>query len=914
MNRLAALILAILLLGVIFLSGCTLVVSTQPPAAVAQSEASAELTAASDVPGASPSVEASSLTGTPTEMAPTATPTLAATNTAVPAATYTSTPLPSPTSVPATNTPSATAAPTTAVPATPTPMPSPTLTATLIPPQSTVRPTATPVIDTAGVSAPTIEETTITINTYDYQPALVATDPDDPVYPYPRLAHEKVGPPSPKSYRALVLENKYLELTILPDLGGRIYRWIDKASGKNLFYENPVVKPTIWGHRGWWLATGGMEWALPLDEHGLSEASAWRYTTRQGSDSASVTLSNEEKRSGLVSELTISVDGLHSYFTLTPKISNPTSAPISYKFWINGMFALGAAEAQSGVDFVLPGSTVTVHSTGDPGLPGERETIDWPYFQGRDLSDYSSWKNYLGVFAAPAASDGFMGAYNHLTNLGVARIFPYQQVRGAKVFGPGDLDPKLWTTDGSTYFELWGGLAPTFWDEVTLGAGQSVSWQEWWYAVGDMGGFSYANAAAALNVGVTGDTVQVAAASSYAINGQLVLWNGEDPEEVKRWPVWVSPTRPFRGSVTPPSDMVGPWGLSLHDETGRAVASVGPTGSLAAASTTPVDASPTPPCVGCEADPSPPEDDDVLILDIDGQQRDWDWVQQEFGYELQRAPTLSADGKVFRLIELQEVEGSSLFVIQARNERNQGLSRYYAAFSWPDAPKDIKSFDNQDWHGLTRAAYGYPDALGNWGMGLGSESKQPPGAGECAAFMLSSEIPSDVLSRVGPLDGTDYRMLRPTFKLIVEGGTSSSTSGGSESSEDEVIWDPRLDELGITLKSASPQSGKPYYQLIAARFRDEGESEWLHHIYVEVVDEGGRRIIGQNVVMAWDDGKAMLVTEDKDPPEYAANAPMYGELGDYRVYVDGGVSDVVDGMGLPGKHHVSFLLTFQRVQ
>jgi hypothetical protein len=55
-----------------------------------------------------------------------------------------------------------------------------------------------------------------------------------------------------------------------------------------------------------------------------------------------------------------------------------------------------------------------------------------------------------------------------------------------------------------------------------------------------------------------------------------------------------------------------------------------------------------------------------------------------------------------------------------------------------------------------------------------------------------------------------------------------------------------------------------------------------------------------------------MVTEDKPAPEYAANVPMYNLLGQYRVYVAGGSSDVVNGLGLPAKHHVCYLLTFQR--
>jgi len=825
-----------------------------------------------------------------------------------------------PTSMPPSAVPATATQPAPASPAPPTvPAPAPTATR---PPK--LQPTAAPAAPSLGL-APQVHEGSITINTYDYQSALVATEPGDPVYPYPRLNHDRVGPPSPRKYQTVVLENQYMELTILPELGGRIYRWIDKATGRNLFYQNPVIKPTSWGNRGWWLATGGMEWALPLDEHGLSEASPWDFTIQQGANAASVALSNTEKHSGLQSEITIKLDADHSYFTLVPRIVNPSSAPVSYKFWVNGMFSLGAHQVGPGIEFVLPTSQVTVHSTGDHTLPGEYETMSWPYYSGRNLADYGTWTGYLGVFAAPQAQADFMGAYNHNTNLGVVRIFPHLLARGAKIFGPGDMDPKVWTDDGSSYFELWGGLAPTFRDEVVLEAGRSVVWEERWYAVGDMGGFAFANQAAALNLGVTPTSVQVAAASTRWMSGRLVLWrNGK---QVTSWTTSISPIRPFRGSFAPPDrDAVGPWGLSLHDEMGNQVAATGRTGLSAA--NEPADSPVLPVSMQTPIEAAAPltltvpGTEQVLVLDRDGKPRDWPWVQSEFGYELRRAPSYSADGRVFRLVKLQEAESGPVYLVEVRNEAGGPLSSVAVAQSWPGAPKDISGYADQAWHGLRQADYGYPDANGNWGVTFGPEGMQPPGQGQAAFFVLSADIPSDVLARVAPLKDSRYRVLRPTFQLVREIGgppeypTSTPVADASSSNKRyrPAVWDKRLDALGITVTPAQAAAGKPVYRLVAARYQDETQSNSLHHIYVEVIDQGGRRIVGQRVVLAWEDGEAVMVTEDKPSPEYAANVPMYNYLGMYRVYVDGGASDVVNGLGLPGKEHVCYLLTFQKVK
>jgi hypothetical protein len=444
---------------------------------------------------------------------------------------------------------------------------SPEVPSTLLP-SRVMSPTATQVMSPV---VPVVYETSLSLMTYDYQSALLPTTPDDPVYPYPRLDHNKVGRPSLRTYRAIVLENRYVELTVLPELGGRLYRWIDKASGHNLFYANPVLKPTPWGIRGWWLATGGMEWALPLDEHGLSEATPWHYTIERHPDRVSVSLRDVEEHSGLICTITVQLDDQHSYFTLIPQITNPTGDPVRYKFWINSMLSLGSREAEAGLQFILPVNRVMVHSSGDKDLPGSGKLMTWPEFRGRDISRASNWQKYLGLFAYPAITADFMGAYNHQTHLGVVRVFPHQITRGAKIFSPGDIPAAVWTDDDSRYFELWAGLAPTFWDEVTLAPGQTLSWQEYWYPVNETDGFAYANEQAALNLVLSPSTVEVAAAVTSALEGHMRLWHNE--QVIASWNVSLMPGQAFRQTLErTPGQLAGSWKLELHADQGRRVA------------------------------------------------------------------------------------------------------------------------------------------------------------------------------------------------------------------------------------------------------------------------------------------------------------------------------------------------------
>ena len=81
------------------------------------------------------------------------------------------------------------------------------------------------------------------------------------VYPLPfydRIAEKSV----PHSWDAVYLENEFLRVMILPQLGGRIHRLLDKTNGYDAIYYQPVIKPALVGLAGPW-ASGGIEFNWP---------------------------------------------------------------------------------------------------------------------------------------------------------------------------------------------------------------------------------------------------------------------------------------------------------------------------------------------------------------------------------------------------------------------------------------------------------------------------------------------------------------------------------------------------------------------------------------------------------------------------------------------------------------------------
>ncbi len=132
------------------------------------------------------------------------------------------------------------------------------------------------------------------------------------------------------------------------------------------------------------------------------------------------------------------------------------------------------------------------------------------------------------------------------------------------------------------------------------------------------------------------------------------------------------------------------------------------------------------------------------------------------------------------------------------------------------------------------------------------------------------------------------------------------------------IVDPRIPGLGIQIVDAQVPSGQPYWRLKEILFEDEQEAGGKHHIFVEVLDENGSRVVGQGVQIFWPGGSETGYTEDKPAPEYAYNYPMFRPGFSYNVRIEGLPSDEVYNMGLGDLErrdwniHVNYKLIFQR--
>ena len=450
-----------------------------------------------------------------------------------------------------------------------------------IQPPATLAPT--PLVPIEAPDGVVVRHAEITLQVYPYQAFTRAATDRIHNIPYRQFdagAYQAATrTPVAVTYETLVVENAYLCLTFLPALGGRLYQVLFKPTQQTLLYNNPVLKPTAWGpaQQGGWLAAGGMEWALPVNEHGYEWGIPWSVTVDQTPDRVTVTLQDSAETDRVRAAVAVTLAAGAAFWTVHPRVTNGTDVTVPVQFWINAQLALNGKNVSPATEFLLPGTQVWIHSTANDFVPAAdipaadaqrpASPVAWPVIGGRDLASYRNWRDYLGVFAVDPSA-GWAGVYDHTADLGIARVFPPATARGVKLFAFGGEfgGRSLFADDDSDYCELWGGLTPTFYDdpERPFAAGETREWDEYWIPLSRTGGVSGASARAALHLvrGAGGQVTVIAAATGRGTQGTLVL--AQEGREIERWDVALDPGQVFRH----PARVSGTGRLSLQLRTG----------------------------------------------------------------------------------------------------------------------------------------------------------------------------------------------------------------------------------------------------------------------------------------------------------------------------------------------------------
>ncbi|MDR2765122.1 MAG: DUF5107 domain-containing protein [Tannerella sp.] len=279
------------------------------------------------------------------------------------------------------------------------------------------------------------------------------------VYPYPVI--EKIEDRcEDKPYHAVFLENEYLKIMILPELGGRVQMAYDKIKGRHFIYYNRVIKPALVGLTGPWIS-GGIEFNWP-QHHRPSTFLPVDFRTETCADGSAVVWVSERERmfhqKGMAG---FRLSPGRAVLEILGRLYNPTSLPQTFLWWANPAVAVNE-HYQS----VFPGDVHAVFDHGKrdvsryPVATGTYYKVD--YSAGVDISRYRNIPVPTSYMAVRSDYD-FIGGYENDTCAGVLHVANHHIAPGKKqwTWGNGDFgqawDRNLTDEDGP-YIELMTGV------------------------------------------------------------------------------------------------------------------------------------------------------------------------------------------------------------------------------------------------------------------------------------------------------------------------------------------------------------------------------------------------------------------------------------------------------------------------
>ncbi len=261
------------------------------------------------------------------------------------------------------------------------------------------------------------------------------------VYPYPvieSIADEKVD----KEWQAIFLENEYIKVMILPELGGRIQMAYDKIKQRHFVYYNHVIKPALVGLAGPWIS-GGIEFNWPQHHRPSTYMPVDSTIVENPDGSVTVWVNEMERMFHQKGAAGFTLRPGCAYLEIQGRVSNRTPLPQTFLWWANP-----AVEVNDAYQSVFPPDVNAVFDHGKravssfPIATGTYYKMD--YSAGVDISNYKNIKVPTSYMAVNSKYD-FEGGYENDTQGGMLHVASHH-------FSPGK---KQWTWGNGDFGRAW---------------------------------------------------------------------------------------------------------------------------------------------------------------------------------------------------------------------------------------------------------------------------------------------------------------------------------------------------------------------------------------------------------------------------------------------------------------------------
>ncbi len=381
------------------------------------------------------------------------------------------------------------------------------------------------------------------------------------VYPLPyidRIATEPVD----KEWQAIHIENEYLRLMILPEIGGRIHVGYDKTNGYDFFYRQNVIKPALVGLAGPWIS-GGVEFNWPQHHRPATFMPVTTEIERHEDGSVTVWCSDYDRLSGMKGMHGVCLHPGKAIIELKVRLYNGTPFTRTFLWWAN-MATRVHEHYQSffppDVRFVADHAKRAISTFplakgiyygidyGQRARSGvKKDELPAQFVQdGTYPPNDLSWFSNIPVptsYMVVGTEANFFGGYDHAANAGVVHVADRHIAPGKKQWTWGNHDfgyawDRSLTDDDGPYVELMAGVYTDNQPDFSfLAPGETRTFCQYWYPIRKIGPPVAANTCAALALEIKNDRISVgvdvtenisAATLEITAHGKRIgVWSGE---------------------------------------------------------------------------------------------------------------------------------------------------------------------------------------------------------------------------------------------------------------------------------------------------------------------------------------------------------------------------------------------------
>ncbi|WP_374007509.1 DUF5107 domain-containing protein [Leifsonia sp. LS-T14] len=394
------------------------------------------------------------------------------------------------------------------------------------------------------------------------------------VYPIPfidRVAAE----PTDRTWQAIHLENRWIRLVVLPELGGRIHIGYDKTADYDFFYRNSVIKPALVGLAGPWIS-GGVEFNWPQHHRPATFLPVETSIEEHEDGSVTVWCSDHDPFTRMKGMHGVRLHPDRAVVELVVRLHNRTSDVQTFLWWANV-----AARVHDDYQSFFPTDVAYVadHArraiTAFPEADRPYYGVDYParHATGADRLDFYRNIPVPTSYMVTDTEDDFFGGYDHRAHAGFVHVADRHIAPGKKQWTWGDAPfghawDRLLTDQDGPYIELMAGVytdnQPDF---AWLEPGETKEFRQRWYPIHAMGPAHQATEEAAVRLDVADGTVSggVCLVSETDVR-VTVTANGETVVDER---VQVAPGRPFLFDTATPSAHPAEHELRVIDADGR---------------------------------------------------------------------------------------------------------------------------------------------------------------------------------------------------------------------------------------------------------------------------------------------------------------------------------------------------------